>query len=77
MEIKFKHFILTNDSRSFIIKTINNGYEKNHYYVNFESVLNAMINKHMLKSEAKKIQGLIDELKEIKNDIKTLSKKWG
>lgn len=71
--IEFNKFSISSDGRQFILKYFND--IKNRYYVNFESLLLSIPNKHLLKSEAENIEELLNELKKIKKDIINIAPK--
>ena len=74
LELKFKKVTITNDDRCFIVKYNDDKYGKNYYYTNFESLLNNLVNKYLLKSEAKNVNKVIEEIRGLKEEIQKLNK---
>ena len=74
LNLKFKKVTITSYERCFIVKYNDDKYGKNYYYTNFESLLNNLVNKYLLKSEAKNVNKVIEEIKDLKKEIKKLNK---
>jgi len=80
MELKFKHFTVTNDNnRQFIVNYNNAKHKQNYYYGNFESLVKGLLTRYCLKSEAKDLKTLVNEIREFRKEVKKLSselKNW-
>lgn len=74
MEIKFKKFTITENGRCFVLKFSDRKGEKNWYYADFESLIEALPNKIILKSESKTVKELTDEIQRFKNLLR--KKTW-
>lgn len=72
IEIKFKKVTLISDSRQFILKYNDEKNPINHYYSNFGSMLVALKHKYLLKSEAKSIKDLENELRYLNDEFTAL-----
>lgn len=69
MELQFKKFKITNDTRQFILTYEGDKPGKKYHYGDLLSLLNALPNKVLLKKESKKVDELIRELQELKRFI--------
>ena len=74
MKIEFKKFTigLTSDQRCFQLNYNDDKYQKNFYYSDFETLLHSILTKRLMKSEAKSVDELCKEVREFKDEIKTL-----
>lgn len=72
LNLIFKKVTITNDERCFILRFNDDKYNKNFYYTDFESLLQSVINKYLLKSEAKNIEEVLLELRDLKKEIKNI-----
>lgn len=72
IEVKFKKVTLTGDSRQFILKYNDEKNPINHYYSNFGSMLVGLKQKYLLKSEAKSIRDLENELRYLNDEFVAL-----
>ena len=70
MEIKFKKFTITRDSRQFILKYHNDKIQQNYYYASFESLIRSLLKKQLLKSDAKSVEEIVKEIRSFKREIK-------
>lgn len=75
LNIKFNKFTIKSDGKfNFILEETKDKGKKNWYYSNLTSLLNAIPNKMMLKSESMSIWELTCELDKLGKDIKELTK---
>lgn len=74
MELNFKKVSITNDGRCFVLKYKKDEYNRSYYYADFESLLYNLLNKYLLKSEAKEVNDILKEIKNLKSEIKKLNK---
>lgn len=74
LNLKFKKVTITSDERCFIVKYNDDKFGRNYYYVNFENLLNNLVNKYLLKSEAKKVEQVLEEIKDLKKRNKKIKK---
>lgn len=72
MQLNFKKFTVSNNKLSYILKFKTKKDQRSYYYTDIEDLFESIPSKFILKSEAKDIKSLLDEINDLKKELKKI-----